>query len=200
MAEPAGWRIVAPGSADDVDKAGLRLVATGRGSLRRIVGESEERYRLFARRIRWDRVLLIVNEAGVSGGFVSFKSFGRGPYAPGLGDFLSAFGARTGWWRFIAFWLIEGRDLGRGFYVYGLKVAVSQRRQGLAAMLLAAAESEAWRRGAAHVSLEVAETNSAAKALYTSQGYLPVSTFRLRFLLKYMGIADLLLLRKPRPA
>ena len=50
------------------------------------------------------------------------------------------------------------------------------RRQGLAARALAEAETVAASRGATQVFLEVAETNTAARALYDKAGYTLVGT------------------------
>lgn len=52
-----------------------------------------------------------------------------------------------------------------------IAVAPEARRKGLGRRLLAAFEAEAARRGAAVAFLEVAETNAAARALYTGAGW-----------------------------
>lgn len=200
MAEAQGWRIVWPKSEAEVDERARQLVATGRGSLRFVLGEADTRYRLLSRCIRWEQVALVMNANGEPGGFASFKQQGRGPYAPSFGDFRAVFGAASGCWRFVVFWLVEWRDWREEFYLYGLKVAVAHRRQGLAAMLLAAVEREAWARGAGAVSLEVGETNLAARELYAASGYLPGSVFELRSLSRFFSFSRLYKLRKPRPA
>lgn len=190
------WRIVAPQSASEVDAAGLRLVATGRGLLRRLLGEADERQRLFGEHIRWNRVLLVVNAAGETCGFVAFKRHGLGPYAPPLRAFQRVFGRGSGLWRWAAFWLLEARDLGNGFYIYGLKVAVAHRRQGLARLLVSAVEQEAWRCGAPCVTLEVSEENTAAGALYESLGYARYRSLSLRGLSRFFNFTRLHKLRK----
>ncbi|KAF7599112.1 MAG: GNAT family N-acetyltransferase [Candidatus Dactylopiibacterium carminicum] len=200
MLEARNWRIVAPNSVAEVDRTGLRLVATGRGLLRKLLGEADDRHRLFCDCIRWDRVLLIVSESGETGGFVTFKQQGRGPYTPALRTFQKVFGLWSGLWRFLAFWLLEARDLGNGFYIYGLKVSVHHRREGLARLLVAAVEQEAWRRGACHVTLEVGEENIPARTLYESLGYARYRTISLRGLSRFFPFSRLHRLRKLRPS
>ncbi len=199
MSGNEGWRIVAPQSGSEVDAAGLRLVATGRGLLRKLLGEADERFRLFAEHIRWGRVLLVVNAAGESCGFVTFKQHGLGPYAPPLRAFQRVFGWRSGLWRWAAFWLLEARDLGNGFYIYGLKVAVPHRRQGLASLLLSAAEEAAWRSGAPCVTLEVSAENTVAGLLYARLGYVRSRSLSLRGLSRFFHFTRLHKLRKSCP-
>ncbi|QHQ36001.1 GNAT family N-acetyltransferase [Algicella marina] len=64
------------------------------------------------------------------------------------------------------------RHAGPEFELLTLAVPPAQRRQGLAARLLAKLEALACERGASDIFLEVAETNTAARALYAGAGYL----------------------------
>ena len=73
-----------------------------------------------------------------------------------------------------------------------LMVAPARRRRGIAATLLAQAEARARAEGAATMFLEVAETNEAARALYTAAGFRQVGRRR-RY---YPDGGDALLLRK----
>ena len=58
--------------------------------------------------------------------------------------------------------------------VLTLATAPDERRKGLARAALAQGETESAKRGARFVFLEVAEDNTAARALYTSCGYTQV--------------------------
>jgi ribosomal-protein-alanine acetyltransferase len=62
--------------------------------------------------------------------------------------------------------------------IANLAVAQPTRRRGVGAALLDAALEEAWRRGAAAVYLEVRESNSAARGLYSSRGFEEVARRR----------------------
>ncbi|MDF3073183.1 MAG: GCN5-related N-acetyltransferase [Alphaproteobacteria bacterium] len=55
-----------------------------------------------------------------------------------------------------------------------IAVEAQQRRQGIGAALIAAAQSEARGRGVVRLHLEVAEDNFAARRLYTGLGFEPV--------------------------
>ena len=57
------------------------------------------------------------------------------------------------------------------FYLYDLFVAAGARRQGVARALMAAAQEQAGRRGAASLSLETAVSNHPAKSLYEALGW-----------------------------
>ncbi|MBV9734642.1 MAG: GNAT family N-acetyltransferase [Acidisphaera sp.] len=59
-----------------------------------------------------------------------------------------------------------------------IAVIPAARRAGLGAALLRAAMQEAARRGAAAMFLEVAETNTPARALYAAAGFVPVGRRR----------------------
>ena len=77
--------------------------------------------------------------------------------------------------------------------ILALAVTVQARRQGCGAALLQAAEARAAALGARTMYLEVAENNSAARALYHRTGYA-VSGRRRGY---YADGGDALVLRKP---
>ncbi len=76
-----------------------------------------------------------------------------------------------------------------------LAVAPPARRQGRARRLLGAAVTEAGRRGARSMVLEVSVRNEAARALYARAGFAEVGR-RPRY---YAGGVDALILRAPVP-
>jgi GNAT superfamily N-acetyltransferase len=61
--------------------------------------------------------------------------------------------------------------LARVFILNDLFVRVSGRRAGVASALLAAVEAHAWSFGACRVSLNVAQSNVSAQALYRARGW-----------------------------
>jgi ribosomal protein S18 acetylase RimI-like enzyme len=60
---------------------------------------------------------------------------------------------------------------GDGAWVYDIEVAPEHRGRGFGRALLAAAEAEAARHGAASIGLNVFGTNAVARSLYESAGY-----------------------------
>lgn len=65
-------------------------------------------------------------------------------------------------------------DLGKECEILSLGVLPGWRRRGLGSTLLDAICSEGLVRGAEYIVLEVATDNSAALALYTDRGFMPV--------------------------
>lgn len=82
-----------------------------------------------------------------------------------------------------------------------LAVAPEARRSGIGASLVTAAGAAALLRGAVSVHLEVAETNSAARALYAKLGYAEAGR-RCAYYAGEGGPVDALVLKRglPRPA
>lgn len=70
-------------------------------------------------------------------------------------------------------------------------VAPDARRGGIATAMLAIAESDAAKRGATKMFLEVAADNTAARALYTTAGYSDIGTRP-----KYYDGVDAIMMRK----
>ena len=70
-------------------------------------------------------------------------------------------------------------------------VAPDARRSGIAAAMLAIAESDASKRGATKMFLEVAADNAPARALYKAGGYIEVGTRP-----KYYDGVDAIMMRK----
>jgi GNAT superfamily N-acetyltransferase len=67
--------------------------------------------------------------------------------------------------------------LARVFILNDLFVAAAERRGGVASALLAAVESYAWSFGACRVSLNVAQSNLSAQALYRARGWVQDDAF-----------------------
>ena len=185
--------VVAP---QNPTSSAIRLLASGRGSLHRALGDMNARTRLFSTGLRWQQVILAMHR-GRAVGFAAFKCHGRGgPYAPKLRDFLSVYGI-SGLWRYLAFWLAESRDVGSPFYLYGIKVHARYRGHGLARRLLDAATSEASLRGASHIELEVLDRHHKAEQIYAHYGYVVHHRRRLRWLSQLLGFATITTMRLP---
>jgi len=86
------------------------------------------------------------------------------------------------------------RDLGDECEILSLGVAPRWRRRGIGLILLQAAAAESRRRGIFSLVLEVATDNTAASALYTMVGFVPVGR-RPRYYRRPDGRADALILR-----
>jgi ribosomal protein S18 acetylase RimI-like enzyme len=174
----------------------VRMLASGRGSLHRALGDIDSRARLFSPGLRWQQVI-VATHRGRAVGFAAFKCHGRGgPYAPKLGDFLSVYGV-GGLWRYLAFWVAEGRDIRSEFYLYGIKISPRYRGQGLARRLLDAAAAEARRRGASHVELEVLDRHHKAELVYAHYGYTVYRRRRLGWLSRVLGFGTITTMRLP---
>lgn len=178
-----------------VDQVALTLLATGRGSLAFLLGDENTRFRLFSRRINWDRVFLARLD-GKAVGFLAFQWAGKGPYAPELGEFVREFGVVSGHLRWGLNGFLESRTRRHGFYVYGLKVIPEARRLGVASALLLAAERHAVRLNAGTVELEVYDTNARALAFYQAQGYQVDGAWRLGVISRWLKFSAILRLAK----
>jgi GNAT superfamily N-acetyltransferase len=157
----------------------LDLAATGRAGLAALLGDAAQRHALFRRGMRADR-FLVATVGGELAGYLSLKYAGRGPFAPGLGDFIRCHGWRRGLHAWAVFSAIEVRSRPRpgGIYLYGIDVLDAFRGhrrfppRGVGGALLHAAI----RRGAALglTPLEMETRNPAARALMTRMGARPV--------------------------
>lgn len=78
--------------------------------------------------------------------------------------------------------------------VLSIGVLPEYRRAGLGAALLAGLVEEARRRGARTMFLEVAEDNSAARALYAASGFVQIGR-RTNYYRRPSGLFDALMLR-----
>ncbi len=86
------------------------------------------------------------------------------------------------------------QGLGQECEILALGVVPRQRRAGIGAALLASVVAEARRRGAQTLFLEVAEDNTAARALYAAQGFGQIGR-RPNYYRRVTGLVDALVLR-----
>lgn len=195
----ANLQILTPGAqAPDADA--VRLLCTGRGGLSAILGDEQQRAALFAGRVRWEQVWL-AQVQGKTVGFLAYQRRGRGPYAVRLRDFLREFGVISGLWRGVLNALLELRSGRVGFYIYGLKVEPTARRQGVARALVEAALAQAAELGASQVELDVFAHNERALAFYAALGFERVGRRdfgRLRAWLRFSAVVRLRRHTSPR--
>jgi GNAT superfamily N-acetyltransferase len=183
MIERAGepLRIVLGSRLPERDEAIARLIASGRSSLALILGDEACRYRLLARAINWDRIL-IAYRGSTALGYAAFKHHRRGPFSPGFGPFRDEFGRLRGGVRYLLFVISECREWYYGFYLYGLRVIKPARHQGVATALLTETFGQARQAGYDRVELEVQMKNQSAQQLYTQQGFVRVRTTPMNWL------------------
>ncbi|MNK83256.1 Acetyltransferase (GNAT) family protein [compost metagenome] len=163
------------------DDSIARMITSGRGSLAFILGDEACRYRLLAKSINWDRVLIAYRDSTALG-YAAFKHHRRGPFSPGVGPFMCEFGRLRGGLRYLLFVIAECREWYYGFYLYGLHVIKQARHQGIATSLLTEIFDQARQSGYGRIELEVQVKNQRAQRLYTQQGFTPVRTTPMNWL------------------
>lgn len=186
-------QIVLASSLAEREPAIARWITSGRGSLAFILGDEDCRHRLLADGINWDRVLIASRSDGVIG-YAAFKHHRRGPFSPGLAPFVREFGWLGGTLRYGLFMVSECREWYYGFYLYGLRVRKTARRQGVASALLQAVFEQALGCGHEKVELEVQAKNLAARAFYAHHGFVAIRT--MRWLSRLMPIPTVINLRR----
>jgi ribosomal-protein-alanine N-acetyltransferase len=90
--------------------------------------------------------------------------------------------------------LALAQDLAAECEILSVGVVPGRRRGGIGAMLLSALVEEAARRRARTMFLEVAEDNSAARALYAASGFVQIGR-RTNYYRRASGLVDALVLR-----
>ncbi len=155
----------------------LDLAATGRAGLAALLGDAAGRHALFRPGMRADR-FLVATVGGELAGYLSLKHAGRGPFAPGPGDFIRCQGWRRGLHAWAVFSWIEARTRPRpgGAYIYGLDVLKPwrghKRGRDVGGALMAAAVEAATRLGYASLDMEI--RRPAIRALVRRAGAVPV--------------------------
>lgn len=109
---------------------------------------------------------------------------------------LAGFFGHIAWERDVPVGLALALALGLGAEceILSLGVVAEQRRLGTGSALLAAIRNEAKRRGAHRLFLEVAVDNTAARALYATNGFVQIGR-RTNYYRRMSGLVDALVLR-----
>ncbi|MGE8066735.1 GNAT family N-acetyltransferase [Pseudomonas sp. NPDC089569] len=188
-------RITLGSSLPEPDESTRRMITSGRSSLAFILGDEACRYRLLAKSINWDRILIAYRDC-TTVGYAAFKHHRRGPFSPGIGPFLHEFGRFRGALRYLLFAITEYREWYYGFYLYGLHVIKHARHQGIASALLEATFDQARLAGHDRVELEVHSKNQRARRLYTRQGFIQARTTPLNWLGRLLPFPAVISMRR----
>jgi ribosomal protein S18 acetylase RimI-like enzyme len=107
---------------------------------------------------------------------------------PGLSSFVEEFGWLSGFFRFVMFLLfIVGGD--HDLTIDAIAVTASMRGKGVGTQLLEVVFDFARQNGFKSVSLEVVDTNPAARRLYERLGFVPTKTRKYPYLRNLMGFS-----------
>ena len=165
------------------------------GKLGMVMGPERRALQFLDRAIRGDHVFVAI-EAGRLLGMVGFKT-PQGSFAGGaMGDLMAVYGWFGATWRAAALELLNREVDNERFLLDGICVAADARSRGIGALLLAAIEAEAVRRGYASVRLDVIGENWRARALYERQGFVVIRRARLGLLRHVFGFASSLTMVK----
>jgi [ribosomal protein S18]-alanine N-acetyltransferase len=107
---------------------------------------------------------------------------------------ITGFFGRIGWEDDEASGLALAQGLGPECEILALGVVPERRRAGIGTALLASVVCEARRRGARNLFLEVADDNTAARALYAAGGFVQIGR-RTNYYRRVSGLVDALVLR-----
>lgn len=188
-------RLITPRNADEAGSSGVELVATGRGMLKSILGNDQQRLSILSRNIRWDCITLaFLGDQAVA--FAAIKRHWHGPYAPPLRAFAAHFGWISGFLRFALFYLIELRDIRYPVYLYGLKVIPELRKQGIGSVLIENLSFEATKRGEKRIVLEVDSLNDKAINLYERKTFTARKASTFGLIGQQFGIPTLLVMER----
>jgi ribosomal protein S18 acetylase RimI-like enzyme len=173
----------------------IRLVSSGKATLRFCVGNEETQSRVFVNAINWNRVIL-AKENGKTIGFLSFFQDGFGPFNVGRNAFTKEFGPVPGVFRFWAYKLLEKRCARPACYVYKLGVVGRMRNSGIGSSMMACLISHASAAGLASIELDVFGKNIRAAELYARAGFLETGKIDLKILKKFLPDATIIRMKK----
>jgi ribosomal protein S18 acetylase RimI-like enzyme len=148
------------------------------GQLRALMPTEEIAIQLLPDDLDPERVIIAVVDDNLAG-FVGLAYSRRNFMSFTRRDFTRRFGPIGGGFRHFIYRTCARPRLDRDLVVDGLGVAVSMRRRGIGARLIAAVCEFARANGFRAVRLEVAETNEDARRLYERAGFVIVRTRRL---------------------
>lgn len=176
------------------DAALLDMVASGRGSLNRVLGDAQRRIRLFSTGIDWSRVIVAYRD-GNPVGYALMRYGGHSAYRPSWRAFRETYGARGALLPYCVFHFAERWGSRKAFYLYRIFVMPEHRRQGIAAALLDAVVAYAARSGYAEMELDVGSNFVPAYELYRSRGFEAAHELDIGFLRKLMPLGRVIRMR-----
>jgi ribosomal protein S18 acetylase RimI-like enzyme len=192
-----GLRICIHPPESEISPELLRLVATGRGSLDFILGDAEQRLRLFRHGLDWSRVAVAwrLESPERPVGYAQMRFAGRGPYNPGWRIFLKEYGFLHGLGAWLVFHIAELWNWNSPFYFYGLRVTMSERKQGIGEALVKAVMTHAQACGYNSIELDVGPNFVIAKRLYERCGFHEVGRSRLFGVARFLPFRELSFMR-----
>lgn len=184
------------------DAARLYLEAFGR-QLRPILGRGERAEAWLTAAMRPQNAVAALDEAGGLIGLTGHHD-ACGGFIGGGGDALSAIYGRFGaLWRGVLLGMFE-REPGAGeLLMDGMAVRADQRGRGVGAGLIERLVLLAEAQGATYLTLEVADANPRARALYERWGFVTVGETRAPHLKPVFGFSRIAAMRRrvgPPPA
>ena len=156
--------------------AGVRLYYTGlEAKLAPVFGPEETAMAVLPGSIHPSRCLAALSEGHLVG--ILGVHDARGSFlAPTYKLMTEHYGTIAGLYRTSLLMLLDSKVAPGDLYLDGLAVAASRQGQGIGTALMTAFEQRARDNGFATVSLEVIDTNTRAKRLYTRLGYHETAT------------------------
>lgn len=152
-------------------------VASGRGTLKHVLGSAEQRQRLFLPGLQHDRILAAVN-GDEPVGYSTFSFGGKGPLAPVHADFVREYGRLSAPLRQVVFRLTNLQGRSGAFYLYAFQVRPEQRRLGIGRLMLDRVIEEGGRHACKSIELHVALNNDKAIGFYRQRGFEDLRVIR----------------------
>ena len=150
--------------------AEIKLVSSGKETLRFCIGDAQVQSRVLGQSINWDRVIL-ARKKGRPVGYLSFFMAGYGPFNVSRKSFTDEFGVASGTLRFLVYKYLERRCTRPPVYVYKMAVNRALRGSGIGSGLMAFLFAHAIAGGRGSVELEVFAKNRNAIEFYKNIGF-----------------------------
>lgn len=166
------------------------------GKLGLVLGPEPRALAFLDRVMRADHVIVAV-EGGQLRGLAGFKSPAGSFAGGGMADLVAIYGWAGALWRAALLGMLMQDIDNERFLLDGICVAPEARSRGIGALLLAAIDAEAARRGYTAVRLEVIDDNWRAKALYERLGFVTTRRAKLGLLRHVFGFASAVTMVKP---
>jgi len=171
------------------DAAKLYWAAFG-GKLGKVMGPTPLALEFLVLAMRSDHTIVAVDARGGLLGVAGFKT-DAGTFAGGtLTDLRKIYGRWGAAWRAALLNLLVHDTENAGFVLEGICVVQAERSKGVGTRLLEALLEEGKARHQICASLEVADSNPRARALYQRHGFEPVGTQKLGLLRFVFGYAS----------
>lgn len=167
------------------------------GKLARLFGPASRAVPMIRAGLDAGHALAVTDAAGQVLGVAGFRS-PEGSFVslnPGL--LRAHYGRAGGAWRMGALRLLGQDTDNTRFLIDGLCVAETHRSQGLGAALLQALAELALRRGYPAMRLDVASSNTRARALYEREGFVAVRQQMLPLAFPIFGVSACLVMERP---